>query len=78
MAPSRMIDEQRELIESLISENARLHQQIDEMTDNHRHSTISYLHNIGICFTVSNRNFRISMILSILLIIETIYILWVM
>lgn len=76
MAPSRVTDEQRQLIENLMEENERLHTQIDMLEYSHKTMKIKFLNSIGNCFQIGERNFKVSMILSILLIIETIYILW--
>lgn len=76
MSPSRMNEHQAELIDGLMEENERLHQQIDEMDYRHKLTTVSYLKSHGILVEIGGRNFRISMVLSILLVIETIYIIW--
>lgn len=77
MTPNRMTEHQSELIENLMEENVRLHQEIDELNYKLTVSSVSYLRTIQNCWMMSNRNFRISIILSVLLIIETVYILWV-
>ena len=77
MSPSKMIDNQSELIDDLLEGNRKLAEENEELVNivNFVAST-SRVH-LEILEHLANRNFRVCMILSFMLFLETIYILWV-